>query len=83
MARLKQQSKDSVHLLTMKDGDVAVIDQWGVHLGYIGKVVQRYKDYLISVGEASGQGWGEVFANSSEMKDCYVRILKSGAEIVL
>jgi len=47
----------------MEDGDVGVIVSWlcGTHLG---RIVQRYKNNLVSIGRPSGNGWSLAFKRS-------------------
>lgn len=64
----------------MQDGDIAVITQWNAGQ-YIGRVVQRYGDYLISVGALMGHGWGKMFP--ADWPECRVRVLEKGETLVV
>jgi hypothetical protein len=44
----------------MKDGEVGVIIEWGENKEYVGRVVQRHKNILLSLGRCSGCGWGDI-----------------------
>ncbi len=66
----------------MKDGDVGEIIKWSGG-NYIGTVVQRYENLLISVGEPSGCGWGNWFDQAEVREDCRVRLLAKGTKIEL
>ena len=41
------------HSHTMKDGDLAMITKWCGSPSYVGRIVQRYRQDLITVGEDS------------------------------
>ena len=72
----------NVHINKMQDGDIAVITHWGDCDEYIGRVVQRYKDTLISVGRESQERFSEIFTSSTN-KECFVRILQPGDTITI
>jgi len=85
MLELKNKKTDEIHVSKMKDGDIAVITRWLVG-SYVGRVVQRYKNCLLTLGEGSGKGWGEFFSyQQTKDKDYedYVRILKKGEVLVV
>lgn len=65
---------NGIRVHDMKDGQLAVVisDQ------YSGRVVQRYNDYLISVGMGSGSSWTTIFVSGSAMR---VRLLEVGEMI--
>jgi len=68
----------------MKDGDVAIITKWSGTYSYTGVIVQRYGDYLVSLGKPSGDGWGAFFQSTSSMLNngqCMVQILPVGTQI--
>lgn len=84
MIRLKEQDKDeSICVDDMKDGDVGVITEWCVCARYVGEIVQRYKNYLLTVGASSRHGWGEYFPPHGRIENCRVRLLKSGEVLVV
>jgi hypothetical protein len=69
---------NEIHVNEMKDGDVAVIISWSSH-EYVGRVVQRYGNYLLVLGANSGLGWGETFSSPRPLRpECRVRILPKG-----
>ena len=80
MLRLASNKTNKVCVSEMKDGDIAVITNWKCK-SYIGRVVQRYRDFLICVGTDSGHGWGEFFPNTSSPG--HVRILEKGETLVV
>lgn len=43
----------------LKDGEVAIIRSWGVTDAYIGRLVQRHGNILLTIGKKEGNGWGE------------------------
>lgn len=67
----------SIHPSEMKDGDIAVILQWG-GFNYCGRIVQRYGDNLVALGLPKGQGWTNV---NTLTKDCQVSILEPGSQL--
>ena len=84
MLELKNKKTDEVHVSEMEDGDIAIITKWEVK-NYVGRVVQRYKNYLLTLGEDSGSGWGKFFNNKgmNNNYDDYVRILKKGEILIV
>lgn len=81
MLRLKDKSKPDVNVTEMKDGDIAVITDWSVG-EYVGQIVQRYGDDLVTVGDNWGHSWSSFFQRNHS-KQCRVRILESGDELVI
>lgn len=77
MAKLHKQNDVSVPVTEMKDGDLAVITEWPLKQ-CVGRVVQRFNDYLLTVGATSGHGWGQYFYGASVNESCRVRILQPG-----
>lgn len=51
------QSKKSVLPHEMIDGEIGIIIECQNNTQHVGKIVQRYKDDLICVGEGWGSGW--------------------------
>lgn len=68
-----------VHL--MQDGDIAVITTWW-HKQYLGRIVQRYGNFLMAVGLPQGFGFGILFpdalSDAESSQTCRVRILPPG-----
>lgn len=63
----------------MKDGDVGVITKWGTNDHYVGRIVQRYRDNIVSIGLEEGCSWsGWCSGHGKNSPDCQVRLLKSG-----
>ena len=62
----------------MKDGDIGVIVAWPVSV-YVGQIVQRYQDQLISVGIRSAIRWNTFKVPNS----CRVRLLKKGETLIV
>ena len=78
--KIKLEKTTDVPVGHMKDGDIAVITKWR-QTSYEGDVVQRFEDYLISVGKPSSQGWGKLFKSYHTLLhdgSCMVRILPKG-----
>lgn len=62
----------------MKDGEIGIIRNWSVS-GYIGRIVQKYKNDLITLGmraEHSFLGTGDIAG-----KKCQVEILSPGTQL--
>lgn len=78
MVKIAQEPKDNtISVLDMKDGDIAIIVDWSSR-DHLGKIVQRYKDNLITVGKHSGEGWSSFFLTTDESPKRRVRILPKG-----
>ncbi|HUW30217.1 MAG TPA: hypothetical protein VM223_01255, partial [Planctomycetota bacterium] len=72
-----------IHVGDMKDGDVGVITSW-VPVEYIGRVVQRYGNYLVTLGAGSESGWHSIFTSPSGLAETdRVRLLEDGEELVM
>ena len=83
MLRLVGEKSQSVCVSEMKDGDIAIITMWTTGF-YIGRIVQRYGDYLLVIGAEAGLGWGKYFKISISYRDvCQVRILKKGETLIV
>jgi hypothetical protein len=75
------------HINKMVDGQIAIIRKWSVPT-YIGRIVQRYQDSLIALGEPSGNSWPNLFKSQancqpplSDTSEHYVEILGAGTVI--
>jgi len=73
MVRLEQ-NKD-IPIPFMKNGQVGIITKWANVPGYIGRIVQRYGNILISVGMHSNQSWDTVLRECSDYHK--VRLLRN------
>lgn len=51
----------SINLHDMKDGEIAQITRNGDNLSYIGAIVQRYKNILITLGGHSESSFPAIF----------------------
>jgi len=63
----------------MKDGQVAEITFWGESLYPFKRIVQRFDDKLVIIGEPSECGWQSI-PNDDEYR---VRLLEPGEAIVI
>ena len=74
----------SVPIDTMKDGDVAVITASPCP-EHIGQIIQRYKIFLVNLGNHSDEGWGQYFARSVDTPNngFLCRILPKGTKLEL
>jgi len=75
--KILNETTNDIYVGELKDGEIGVITVWGRHYSYVGKIIQRYGDCLVVLGEQSGDGW------SSTPKDnnCRVRILPKGTKL--
>lgn len=83
MAVVVESSKEHPDLWVghMRDGDVAVITSWLV-ADYPGRVVQRYRNALLTLGSNYDYGWGDsvwsLIGDCGLSQGCRVRILPKG-----
>ena len=83
MLRLQTEPVDkTIPASQMNDGDIGVITSWNA-LDYIGRIVQRYRDLLITVGSPSGNGWERYFRSNDTKPRCRVRLLEKGETLVV
>ena len=76
---LKEEPIEGILVSEMKDGDVGVIVVWEP-TEYIGRIVQRHEDELISIGKAYKYRWNAIYRLPSA---CRVRVLKKGEKLVI
>lgn len=80
--KLAQPKVLSVNVSNMKDGQIAeIVGAPALHQDKLGRIVQRYKDNLITVGQPSGFGWTDFFERKEGRFE--VRILEAGEKIVI
>ena len=83
MAVVVESSKEysDVWVGYMRDGDVAVITSWPF-ADYPGRVVQRYRNALLTLGSSYDYGWGDsvwsLIGDCGLSQRCRVRILPNG-----
>ena len=84
MKVIKESSTD-VCVQRMRDGDIGVVVAWNGSSkdGYVGRVVQRYGENLISLGMGKDNSWCGLFGghNRAAWEDCLVRILNPGTKL--
>jgi hypothetical protein len=75
----------SVPVDKMVDGDVAIITAWTKpNPEYVGRIVQRCGDILLTLGGDSSKTWDSIFnASRSYLFDCRIRILQKGETIIV
>lgn len=73
----KKKEKQIVEMKDLKDGQIGVVVDKR-YPSYCGKIVQRYKDYGVSIGQSSGSGWTGV-----ELNTIRVRILREGERLMI
>jgi hypothetical protein len=78
--KIIEEPSSAVHVSLMRDGDIATIVSWP-HKHYSGRIVQRYRNILITIGEDSGQGLGSLFDSKGDLTNCLVRILPKGTKL--
>lgn len=67
----------------MLDGQVGIITNWEDSPQYVGRIVQRHGDDLITINAPKGNSWPRLFHNEMDMPECRVRILPKGTKIEL
>ena len=72
----KEEQKPGICVYDMKDGDIGEIVDWPIEQ-YIGRIVQRYKNCLLIVGQDSRKGWSEIFDRPHD-NHCRIRLLQPG-----
>ncbi len=80
MLELLSENKNSISVSHMKDGDIAVIVDCSL-VSNESRIVQRYKDSLINLGAASGEGWTDLFKYSGSCMR--VHILEKGETLIV
>lgn len=75
MVKLKS-TKNIIKASEMKDGQIGVIHE---HLcaDYVGRIVQRYREVLITIGESSGSSFPSLLG-SSAAEIVEIRLLEVG-----
>ena len=77
MLKLKENKSKLIFPSEMKDGDIGVIRS-GV---YEGRLVQRYKNILISLGYPSGESFLSACGNNDNVFQ--IELLGEGSEFIL
>ena len=75
----------------LRNGELAIITQWGSLPSYIGKLIHRVGDNLNTVGENSEHSWGNgiPWKDGMQPKDeniwraCRVRKFKKGESVTI
>lgn len=80
--KLSKSTRNIIPVLTMQDGELAQIVDWSFPL-YIGRVVQRCGEHLITIGEGHGSSWPSLFVRGYLDPNHKVQILKAGEIIVV
>lgn len=82
MATVKKFNEEIVCLSKMEDGDVAEIIAW-TDRREIGKVIQRYGNNIIIIGEPYGSSYPTILGYDNVDEECLVKILSKGTTIEL
>ena len=82
MLKLVNENKDSVPIAEMRDGDVAVIMEWGAP-HHKGNIVQRHGKKLICLGMSEGHSWGNLLTSLKSCSGNRVRILEAGETLIV
>jgi hypothetical protein len=84
MLKLKEDKPiDIICAKDMGDGQIGVIIKWSGDF-YLGYIIQRYGNYLITLGAKKGQGFGQYFSGQTHHdENCQVRILKKGETLIV
>ena len=84
---LESEGENIIRAIDMKDGQIGIITAWEVGLipeyEYLGRIVQRFGDNLVSLGKGAGSGWQNYFnGRPLHNEDGYrVRILSLGSTL--
>jgi hypothetical protein len=82
MAKLIKKVTTIIPAHDMADGQVGVIVQWGSNSEFEYRVVQRYGDDLVQIGERSGHGWTGFFSQGAIQPETHmVKLLTRGSQI--
>jgi hypothetical protein len=73
----KKKEKNVVQMKDLKDGQIGVVVD-KCYPQYCGRIVQKYKDYGVPIGQSWGKGWTGVDRVTLE-----VRILKAGERLTI
>ena len=74
--RLQDDSRPGIPVGEMKDGQIARIVAWSS--GPLGRLVQRYNDTLVLIGETSGKAYTAIFKSRDIHGACRVEIIPNG-----
>ena len=73
----KKKEKNVVQMKDLKDGRIAVVVDKS-YPSYVGRIVQRYKNYAVPIGVKHGSGWTGVEGVTLE-----VRVLREGERLTI
>jgi hypothetical protein len=77
--KLQNEVKLGIPVREMSDGQIGIIVSWSGFGNYVGRIVQRYGDTLISLQKPSGNSWSQITLED----DCRVRILQKGETLII
>lgn len=80
MMQIVETKHIEIRIDEMQDGQIAVITNWGTDSRYVGHIVQRYGNNLVTLAADSGHGWSNFFIGS-RTADYLVKILHQGTTI--
>ena len=79
--RLKT-NDDGIPVGNMRDGQIGVITQWPIG-DYVGRIVMRSCNDLITIGKPGRQNWTSYFSNPHDNHNTRVRILTNGETLII
>jgi len=82
MLQLVKNKPNGIPVCDMNDGDIAVIVAW-TQAEYVGHIVQRCGNALITLGKPEGHRWSDCFRPGDLIPSCRVRILGKGEMLVV
>lgn len=83
MVTLSNQPNNYIHVLAMRDGQIAIIRQW-IANSYIGDIVQRVGNQLIVIGKPWGNSFPDIFnVKQCNLPNCLVQTLSDGATLTI
>ena len=80
--KLTNQVIEDISVFEMKDGQIAVITNWGYIPEYVGRIVQRYGNNLIAIGMECVKAWPGFFNEEPDSR-FRVRLLQPGETITI
>jgi len=79
--KIVSEPANDVQVGEMKCGQIAIIVRWSLSI-YVGRIVQRYENKLVTLGEDAEKSWS-CFESLEKNSKLRVRILPKGTIIEL
>lgn len=83
MAKLiDRRMPDEINVGDMKDGEIGIITSWPYE-EYVGRVVQRYENDLLTIGKGWEKGFRGYFFSNKKDPETRVSVFTKGEQITL